>query len=163
MMTRLGLGLGCLLMISFATACGDDTSATGGGGSGGGTTAQNGTGTATGGTTGAGSPTSSSTGTGVNVTVAQCTEECTEAQAGMCTGIIGECMTCCAAGLNVAPAAGCVDELEAYYECLSSAPNACDAACDEMAFQDCMVGYCINNLMQPDCMTLAGCVDIGGG
>ncbi len=86
-----------------------------------------------------------------------CEELCTEAQAGGCTSIEGNCGSFCAALDTIESASGCGDEQSAYESCLNGTDNVCDASCDaqENALAACAQAYCIGHASDPACVTLA--------
>lgn len=97
-------------------------------------------------------------------TVEECTAECEEAQDdvdGSCTAITGDCAMCCGAALTITD---CDAEQAAYYECVSSAPEACDADCQaqEDALFQCLYDFCTAGGQVPpqECLTLAGCGNV---
>lgn len=88
-----------------------------------------------------------------------CVDLCSEAQAGDCTAITGDCGDFCAAleAVKVESRAGCDAEADAYATCESSQANVCDppgCGTEEQALIDCMQPYCLANLDDPDCMAL---------
>lgn len=87
-----------------------------------------------------------------------CEQLCTEAQAGDCTSIDGNCGSFCAALDDVDGDAGCTDERDAYEDCLNSDDAVCDASCGgaESALSSCITAYCIGHAGDPSCVTLAG-------
>jgi hypothetical protein len=85
-----------------------------------------------------------------------CPALCSEAQAGDCTTVTGDCDAFCTAIERAAPKAGCDDERVAYKACLNSEELVCNAGCSssEDALTDCMTPYCLQNSSDPDCVTL---------
>ncbi len=157
--------------------CGDDTGGSGGSGGSGSstTTSSSGGGDGGGSTTSTTTTTTTTTGTGGGGTggagggtavelpsQAECQQECGEAQAGECSLITGNCNNCCAAALALAPTA-CGAEFAAYYDCVAAGnPTACNASCatEEQALSNCAQTYCLANLTNPNCQTLAGCIQL---
>lgn len=84
-----------------------------------------------------------------------CVDLCSEAQAGNCTFITGNCGDFCSALTNVQGDASCTDERESYESCLNS-DAVCDASCDdeEGALTNCLITFCIANSSNADCATL---------
>lgn len=88
-----------------------------------------------------------------------CVDLCTEAQAGDCTFITGDCGDFCSALGSVQDEAGCADERDDYESCLNT-DEVCDASCDaeEDALTSCLIGFCLGNASNPDCMTLTASI-----
>lgn len=153
--------------------CGDDTGGLGGSGGSGSSTTTSSSGGGDGGgsttttttttTTGTGGGGTGGTGGGTAVELpsqAECQQECGESRTGECSLITGDCATCCTAALALAPTA-CGAEFAAYYDCVAAGnPTACNATCsnEETALSNCAQGYCLANLTNPNCQTLAGCI-----
>jgi hypothetical protein len=89
---------------------------------------------------------------------ADCADLCTEAQAGDCTSVVGNCGSFCAALDGVQGDANCVSQRTAYESCLNEGDSVCVNDCDseETALSNCIAAFCINNQSDPDCITLAG-------
>jgi len=87
---------------------------------------------------------------------ASCPTLCTEAQAGTCTSIKGDCSAFCTALDRAAPTAGCKDKRDAYINCLNGGENACAVNCDssETAIEQCMGVWCATHATDADCQTL---------
>lgn len=86
-----------------------------------------------------------------------CTTLCEEAQAGKCTGIKGNCTTFCTALEAEYSTANCSGQYDDYQSCLSTGSSSCDTTCggQETALIKCMTTYCILNLSNPNCQTMA--------
>ena len=86
-----------------------------------------------------------------------CATLCSEAQAGSCTAVKGNCTNFCAAANTVKGPAGCGTQYDSYQTCLNAKPRVCDTACNsqENAFTQCMTAYCLKNIGDKDCVTLA--------
>lgn len=95
-------------------------------------------------------------GGGDGLDTGECIDLCTEAQAGDCTGIAGNCTSFCEAVDGVQDEAGCTSERSAYQACLSVGANVCDNECDaqETVLTDCLADFCAANLSNADCQTL---------
>lgn len=95
-------------------------------------------------------------GGGGGTSTADCVDLCTEAQAGQCTSISGNCSAFCDALDAVDDPAGCADEHAAYESCLEGGSNVCDNNCDaqEADLSNCVGTYCAANSGDPDCQTL---------
>jgi hypothetical protein len=85
-----------------------------------------------------------------------CEDLCTEAQAGGCTTVTGNCGSFCAALDKVDGPANCESQRDAYESCLDSTPDVCDADCDakESALSSCVGSYCLGHASDPSCVTL---------
>ena len=88
-----------------------------------------------------------------------CVSLCDEAQMESCTFIKGDCANFCDAAFNVEEDAGCVDEREAYQDCLES-QDVCSNSCDalENDLTNCLGSYCLTRMDSPDCKTLIASV-----
>ncbi len=86
----------------------------------------------------------------------ECVDLCTEAQAGDCTSVTGNCSAFCNAVDGVQDQAGCTDERATYQSCLAANADVCANDCDgeETALTDCLADFCANNLNNQDCQTL---------
>jgi len=86
-----------------------------------------------------------------------CEALCSEAQAGSCTTVQGDCGDFCAALDRATPKAGCPDAPDDYQGCLSETANVCDADCtsEESALESCVTSYCLQHSSDPDCPLLA--------
>lgn len=86
-----------------------------------------------------------------------CINLCTEAQAGDCTSVTGNCGSFCTALDAVQGPANCVSQRDTYESCLESGVNVCDTNCDaaETALEGCIIDYCEANQSDSDCVTLA--------
>jgi hypothetical protein len=86
----------------------------------------------------------------------ECFDLCTEAQAGDCTSVTGNCTSFCEALDGVQDDSGCTSERSSYQSCLAGGSAVCDNDCDgeETALTDCLTDFCSQNLGNPDCQTL---------
>jgi hypothetical protein len=87
-----------------------------------------------------------------------CASLCTEAQAGKCTAIKGDCTKFCAALDAVKGPANCSSQYSTYQSCLSAKPTVCEASCtsDESALTNCVTPYCSSRILtDTNCQTLA--------
>ncbi|MBX3228354.1 MAG: hypothetical protein KIT84_06860 [Labilithrix sp.] len=87
---------------------------------------------------------------------ASCTTLCSEAQAGSCTSIKGDCGAFCSALDSAGPKANCTAQRNAYQSCLNSRPSACQASCNgpERTLTECLLPYCAQNSSDSDCSAL---------
>ena len=87
---------------------------------------------------------------------ATCESLCSEAQAGSCTNISGDCGAFCGALLEVEGPAGCSSQYDAYQDCLQRGSNVCDVNCggEEGALSLCVGAFCLGNAADPNCQTL---------
>jgi hypothetical protein len=87
-----------------------------------------------------------------------CEDLCSEAQAGNCTSIRGNCRSFCNALDGVQGPAGCTDEREAYQSCLDDGDNVCTNSCGvlENTLAQCLSAYCAQNQTNVDCQILVG-------
>ncbi|MBN1772347.1 MAG: hypothetical protein JXB32_13845 [Deltaproteobacteria bacterium] len=92
-----------------------------------------------------------------DTSTAGCVHLCTEAQAGHCTVITGDCTAFCNALDGVQGPSGCADEREAYQGCLNRGATACDNDCgsQESALSTCVGLYCLANPTNADCTVLS--------
>lgn len=88
---------------------------------------------------------------------ADCVSLCTEAQAGDCTSVQGNCTSFCTALDGVQGASNCTSQRNTYESCLEQGDNVCDNNCDaqENALSACVTTYCMANPTNADCQTLA--------
>ena len=87
-----------------------------------------------------------------------CTQLCTEAQAGKCTGIKGDCTKFCVALDAVKGPANCSSQYASYQSCLGAKPTVCEASCssNESALTNCVTPYCSSRIASDtNCQTLA--------
>ena len=86
-----------------------------------------------------------------------CETLCSQAQAGNCTDVTGDCDTFCGALDRAAPPAGCDDEQEVYRSCLDEEADICASGCSsrESDLRDCVGAYCLEHQGDADCQTLA--------
>jgi hypothetical protein len=86
-----------------------------------------------------------------------CEALCSEAQAGNCTEVTGDCGDFCPALERAAPKAGCADTRTEYLDCLSETAEVCASDCtsEEADLESCLIGYCAQNASDPDCPVLA--------
>lgn len=87
---------------------------------------------------------------------ANCVDLCTEAQAGDCTSISGDCQAFCDALDGVEEPSGCTDERTAYQDCLNDGDHVCDNHCDgvEADLETCVAAHCLTHATENDCQTL---------
>jgi hypothetical protein len=87
-----------------------------------------------------------------------CTSLCTQAQAGSCTAITGNCGNFCSALNVVAGPASCTSQYNAYQGCLGAGATACASSCDsqESALTTCVGTYCAAHMSDANCVTLIG-------
>ena len=88
---------------------------------------------------------------------ADCVSLCTEAQAGDCTSVDGNCTSFCTALDGVQGPSNCTSQRNSYESCLEQGANVCDNNCDaqETALSSCVTTYCMANPTNADCQTLA--------
>lgn len=88
-------------------------------------------------------------------TEASCVDLCEEGQERSCTSIKGDCSQFCDALFSVEDESGCVEEREAYHDCLESG-DTCNNTCDglENDLSSCVGTYCLTNSGTPECQTL---------
>lgn len=86
-----------------------------------------------------------------------CVDLCTEAQAGQCTSIAGNCTSFCEALDGVQGPSNCTSQRNAYQGCLDTGDNVCANDCDaqEMSLSNCVTAYCATHQTDADCVTLA--------
>ncbi len=87
-----------------------------------------------------------------------CAVLCSEAQAGDCTSITGDCVEVCAALERQEGPSGCAAKNELYQSCLNSQPHVCDVDCDDPgnALASCLGVYCLTRMGEADCQVLIG-------
>ena len=85
-----------------------------------------------------------------------CSELCSEAQAGDCTTIVGNCDAFCGALASGAPKAGCESQRQAYQSCFQGHDHVCEASCNgpETDLENCLVPYCATHQGDGDCTVL---------
>ena len=88
---------------------------------------------------------------------ADCVSLCSEAQAGDCTQVEGNCSSFCVALDGVQGPSNCTSQRDTYESCLEQTPNVCDTNCgaQENALAACVQTYCMANPTNADCQTLA--------
>jgi hypothetical protein len=86
-----------------------------------------------------------------------CIDLCTEAQAGDCTSVNGNCTSFCTALDGVQGPSNCTSQRNAYESCLEQGANVCDNDCAalESSLSNCVGTYCQANPTNADCQTLA--------
>jgi hypothetical protein len=87
-----------------------------------------------------------------------CSSLCTQAQAGSCTTISGNCGNFCSALGAVTGPASCTSQYNAYEGCLGSGATACATDCDaqENALTTCVATYCAAHSTDANCLTIIG-------
>lgn len=85
-----------------------------------------------------------------------CVDLCTEAQAGACTSIDGNCTSFCNALDAVDGPANCTSQNSAYQSCLNEGALVCDNSCAaaESSLSNCIAVYCATRQSEPNCATL---------
>jgi hypothetical protein len=85
-----------------------------------------------------------------------CTSLCTQAQAGSCTSITGNCGNFCTALAAVNGPASCASQYSAYISCLNTGVTVCANSCDgqESALSTCVGTYCAGHMTDANCATL---------
>jgi hypothetical protein len=85
-----------------------------------------------------------------------CASLCTQAQAGSCTAITGNCGNFCTALAAVNGPASCTSQYSAYQSCLSMGAAVCANDCDsqESALGTCVGTYCYAHATDANCTTL---------
>ena len=85
-----------------------------------------------------------------------CSSLCSQAQAGSCTSIKGDCGKFCSALDAAQGPANCTSQRNAYQSCLSAGVTVCGSSCgtQESALTTCVGLYCLANLSNADCQTL---------
>lgn len=86
----------------------------------------------------------------------ECVDLCTEAQAGDCTSIEGNCSAFCDALDGVQDEANCTSQRASYQSCLADGVDVCDNDCgvEETTLSNCLANYCLTRADEPDCATL---------
>jgi hypothetical protein len=87
---------------------------------------------------------------------AGCVNLCSEAQAGHCTSITGDCGAFCNALDGVQGPSGCTSQREAYQGCLNDGATACAGDCgsQESALSSCVGLYCLAHSTDSNCSVL---------
>jgi hypothetical protein len=86
-----------------------------------------------------------------------CVDLCTDAQAGDCTSITGDCGDFCTALTSIEGPSGCGDERGQYESCLELT-GACGGRCDgqETLLTRCVTTWCETQPGNASCQTLLG-------
>jgi hypothetical protein len=86
-----------------------------------------------------------------------CVDLCTQAQAGSCTSVRGNCSSFCNALGEVKGPASCGTAYDEYQTCLSRGSDVCANSCgsQESALTTCVTTYCVAHPSDANCTTLA--------